>query len=593
LEDRFSILLFRTCLVGCLLGIAATTYFFFGWAGYLDSPLLNLLVGASVIGASGFFLKAFFEALRQTNWIGRTIGLFIFLILGVEVILCLMPPTARDELTHHLAIPRLYVRAGRIIEVPMAPYSYYPMLLDMLYTPWLYWGHDWVPKLVHGLFAFLTGLLLYAYLSRRMSSLYGLLGFFFFISLPSVLRLSHWAYVDLGITFYITASLLCVLRRLEEKSSTGWLLLAALSAGFSLATKPNGLIAWLLLFFLLALALAGATERGFTNIASDLLIFVVVGALPFLPWLAKNWLQTGNPFFPLLGGFFPANSGAAGGDLTYVSLGVLTKRELFYGENWLQIAALPLRVFLFGKDDDPQYFDGVLSPILLLLLPWTFQGKWAREKQLLLSFAFLFFAYALFLADLRIRYILPMVPPLVALLVYGVFNVYLRIRQPAYLFAGLLFFAGLNASYLWNYWLEEKPIGYLIGRETREDYLARRLPEFPAYQYVNRELPPTAKIYLLFVGRRAYYCEREYFHDGGELPGFLFAAVRAVKEPADIGRQLKAKELTHLLVRDDLFVRFLRDNLDPAQQRVWNSFASNHLKTLFRDRGYSVLQLHG
>jgi hypothetical protein len=504
-----------------------------------------------------------------------------------------MPPTARDELTHHLAIPRLYVRAGRIIEVPMAPYSYYPMLLDMLYTPWLYWGHDWIPKLVHGLFAFLTGLLLYAYLSRRMSALYGLLGFFFFISLPSVLRLSHWAYVDLGITFYITASLLCVLRWLEEKSSTGWLMLAALSAGFSLATKPNGLIASLLLFFLLALALAGATERGFTHIVSDLLIFVVVGALPFLPWLAKNWFQTGNPFFPLLGGFFSANSGAAGGDLTHVSLGVLTKRELLYGENWWQIAALPLRVFLFGKDDDPQYFDGVLSPILLLLLPWTFQGKWVREKQLLLSFAFLFFAYALFLADLRIRYILPMVPPLVALLVYGVFNVYLRIRRPAYLFAGLLFFAGLNASYLWSYWLEEKPIGYLFGRETREDYLARRLPEFPAYRYVNRELPSTAKIYLLFVGRRAYYCERAYFHDGGELPGFLFAAVRAVKEPADIGRQLKAKELTHLLVRDDLLVSFLRDNLDPAQQRVWNSFASNHLKTLFRDRGYSVLQLHG
>lgn len=579
--------------MGCLLGIVATIYFFLGWAGYVGSSLPNLLVAISLIGASGFFLKAFFEVLGQTHWIGRIIWLTILGILGIEVILCLMPPTARDELTHHLAIPRLYVRAGRIIEVPMAPYSYYPMLLDMLYTPWLYWGHDWVPKLVHGLFAFLTGLALYAYLSRRMSVLYGLLGFFFFISLPSVVRLSHWAYVDLGITFYTTASLLCALRWLEKKASPRWLLLAALSAGFSVATKPNGLIAWLLLFFILALALVKEPEKSFAKIGSDLLLFVVVGALPFLPWLVKNWLQTGNPFFPLLGAFFPPDSTTAPAGMTYVSLGILTKRELFYGESWWQIAALPLRVFLFGKDDDPQYFDGVLSPILILFLPWVFKGKWTGDKKFLLSFALLFFAYAFFLVDLRIRYILPMVPALVALLVYGVFNVYLRIKRPGYLIAALLFFASLHAGYLWNYWHEEKPIRYLFGRESREDYLARRLAEFPAYQYVNRELPPTAKIYLLFVGRRTYYCEREYFHDGGELPGFLLAALQSAKEPADIGRQLRAKGLTHLLVRDDLLIRFLRDNLDPGLQRLWAGFASNHLRTLYRISGYSVLELHG
>jgi 4-amino-4-deoxy-L-arabinose transferase-like glycosyltransferase len=593
LEDRFSLLLFRTCLVGCLLGGVATIYFVLGWAGYVGSTLLNLLVAATLIGASGFFLKAFFEALGQTNWIGRIIWLAIFLILGVEVILCFLPPTARDELTHHLAIPRLYVRAGRIIEVPMAPYSYYPMLLDMLYTPWLYWGHDWVPKLVHGFFAFLTGLALYAYLSSRMSALYGLLGFLFFISLPSVLRLSHWAYVDLGITFYTTASLLCALRWLEKKGSTGWLVLAALSAGFAVATKPNGFVAWFLLFFLLAFALVKETERGFAKIASELLLFGLVGTLPFLPWLVKNWLQTGNPFFPLLGGFFPANGSAGGVGLTYVNLGVFAKRELLYGESWWQIATLPLRVFFFGKDDDPQYFDGVLSPLLVLLLPWAFKGKWTGEKRFLLGFAVLFFAYALFLVDLRVRYILLMVPPLVALLVYGTFNVYLRVSRPAYLFAGLLLLASLNASYLWSYWIEEKPFAYVVGRESRSDYLTRRLPEFPAYQYVNRELPPTAKIYLLFVGRRAYYCEREYFHDGGELPGFLFAAAQSAKEPADIARRLEAQHLTHLLVRDELLLRFLSDNLSPAQQRVWDSFATHHLTSMFRDRGYSVLQLHG
>jgi len=274
-------------------------------------------------------------------------------------------------------------------------------------------------------------------------------------------------------------------------------------------------------------------------------------------------------------------------------LGIFAKRELLYGESWWQIAALPLRLFFTGQDDNPQYFDGILSPVLILLLPWAFKGKWAEEKKLLAGFAVLFLGYALFLVDLRVRYILLIVPPLVVLAVYGIFNIYLRIGQPVYLFAGLLFFAAFHGYHLWHYFEQIAPLGYLSGRESREQYLTRALPEYPAFQYINRELSAAAKIYLLFIGRRGYYCEREYFHDSGELPGLLLRAVRAAKEPADIVRQLKEKRLTHLLIREELLVRFLRDNLTATQQPVWDGFVAAHAKTLFRHSGYSVLQLHG
>jgi Dolichyl-phosphate-mannose-protein mannosyltransferase len=592
MEDRFSVLLFRTCAVGCLLGIVGTVYFLLGLAGYVGNAIANLFVAASLIAATIFVLKAFIGTLRESPGVGRLLWLAIFVILGTEITLCLVPPTARDELTHHLAIPRLYARAGKILEIPMAPYAYYPMLLDMLYTPWVYWGYDSFPKLVHGLFGFMTGLSLYAYLSRRMNAVYGLLGFFFFISVPSVLRLSHWAYVDLGTTFYSTAALLCVLRWREEQTGEQWLIMAALSAGFAVATKPNGLVAWLLLFFLFAWTAVREPKHGYGKILFECLLFGAVGVLPFLPWFIKNWLQTGNPFFPLLGGLFPAKTAIEGGGASYVSLGVFAKRELLYGENWWQITALPLRLFFFGRDDDPQYFDGVLSPSLILFLPWAFKGKWLEEKKRLMSFAVLFFLYALFLVDLRVRYILPVVPPMVILFTYGVFNVYLRMKRPAYLFAVLSCCAAFNGYYLWRYCRDVAPLRYLTGQENRTAYLDRTLPEYPAFQYLNGELSPTAKIYLLFMGRRAYYCQREYFHDGGELPGFLLQAIQSAKEPVDVARRLKALRLTHLLVRDELLIRFLRDNLKPAQQKLWEAFTANHLKTLFRERGYSVLQLH-
>ncbi len=274
-------------------------------------------------------------------------------------------------------------------------------------------------------------------------------------------------------------------------------------------------------------------------------------------------------------------------------VGIFAKRELLYHENVWQIIGLPIRLFFSGQDDNPQFFDGVLTPVLIAFLPWAFKGKWLEEKKLLAGFAFLFFIYALFLVDLRIRYVLVIVPPLVALLVYGIFNVYLRIKRPVFLVAVLLFFAAWHGAYLWRYFEAAAPVPYLFGSESREAYLSRALPEYSAFRYINQQTVPTAKIYLLFMGRRAYYCDREYFHDSGDLPGFLLGAIRSAKDPQQIDQSLKQQKITHLLMREDLLAAFLTNNLTPDQAQRWHEFAVNRLKPVFRERGYSVYQLNG
>jgi hypothetical protein len=170
MEERYTVLLYRTVWVGCLLGFAATVYLLFGLAGYVHNSVFNFGTAVLLLVSAGYFLVHFFAIPARLNWVGRFLWAAILIFLLAEIVLGLLPPTSRDELTHHLAIPRLYARAGRIIEVPMAPYAYYPMLLDMLYTPWVYWGYDFVPKLIHALYGYLTGLLLFAYLGRRMSA---------------------------------------------------------------------------------------------------------------------------------------------------------------------------------------------------------------------------------------------------------------------------------------------------------------------------------------------------------------------------------------------------------------------------------------
>lgn len=617
-QDRFSLLLYRTSVLGCLLGLTATLYFLAGLSGHVGNPLWDAGPAVVFLLASLFFFSVFFVSIPDRTWLRRLIWFLILTLLGVEVVLSLVPPAARDELTHHLVIPRLYVKARRIFEIPFAPYSYYPMLLDMLYAPWVAWEQDSIPKLVHGLFGFLTGLLVFAYLAHRLSPTYGLLGFFFFIFTPVVLRLSNLAYVDLGLTFYSTASLLCLLRWREERERRmengewrnsqsavrnpqsslrerdyRWLVLAGLSAGFAATVKPNGFLVLFLLVFLLAFALGRAKSKGLWETASWVLLFCILALIPLSPWLVKNMIWTGNPFFPFFDSFFGSGGGGRIGGGAEGNLGLFDKRHLLYGESWWQIAALPLRVFFAGEDNRPQYFDGVLNPILVLFLPWAFKGKWREEKKLLFGFALSFFLYAFFLVDLRIRYILPIVPPLVMLLVYGVYNIYLRIAHPSVLVSSVILLSALNGAYLWRYFQEVSPLEYLEGKESREAYLTRQLPEYPAFQYINQKLPSTARIYLIFIGRRAYYCERDYFHDAGDNAWVLVQMIQNAKNGREIGGKLQDMGLTHLLVREDLLTRFLSHNLAPQQRERWSSFAGNHLQALFHFRGYSVYQIHG
>jgi hypothetical protein len=144
-----------------------------------------------------------------------------------------------------------------------------------------------------------------------------------------------------------------------------------------------------------------------------------------------------------------------------------------------------------------------------------------------------------------------------------------------------------------KYFRDAEPLAYLGGAVSRTEYLTRALPEYSAFDYINRQTATDAKIYLLFVGRRAYYCQRNYFHDGGDLPGFLLGAIRAANNAEQIEQSLRQNQITHLMAREDLLAGFLSNNLTPDQARRWNEFASRGLRLGFRARGYAVYQLHG
>jgi len=75
---------------------------------------------------------------------------------------------------------------------------------------------------------------------------------------PYCISFIHQTYVDLGLTFFITASIFTFIRYRDSNfKELKWLVLSSLAMGLALGTKYNALIAW----FFLSLAIVFIYSR--------------------------------------------------------------------------------------------------------------------------------------------------------------------------------------------------------------------------------------------------------------------------------------------------------------------------------------------
>jgi len=532
------------------------------------------------------------------------ITLVVVLIVSIMILSC-VPPVSKDALVHHLAVPKLYLKHGGMYEIPFMPFSYYPMNLDLLYLIPLYFSNDIVPKFIHFSFALLTAAFMFDYLKRRINVIYALLGIIFFLSIPIIIKLSITVYVDLGLIFFSTASLLLLLKWIERGFSLKVLLLSATFCGLTMGTKYNGLIAFFILTFfvpfLYSRYMQGNKSR-FLTAAGYGILFLFVALLFFSPWMIRDYGWTNNPIYPLYDHWFnPRNA------INNQIIGLFPYRKLVYHETWWQMALLPLRVFFQGQDGSPQYFDGRLNPFLFFLPFFAFYGIKRdpaiirNEKKIMIAYVVLFFAFALFSSSLRIRYISPIIPPLVILSIFGVRKMVEEVRkiQPqslgkiglAVIMFALFFSLWLNAEYLFGQYKYVDPLNYLDGALTRDEYIEKYRLEYPTLRYINENLPEDTRILFLFMGNRGYYCDREYVFDMNNNASMLRQLVRSSKSSHKVLLGLKNMDITHLIIHNKIFKKWIKSNFSQKDQEILEDFFKKHVRLLYFKWGYGLYRL--
>jgi len=486
------------------------------------------------------------------------------------------------------------------------------------------------------MFGLLTGWLIYGYLRKRLDTGWALLGALFFLSLPIIVKLSISVYVDLGLVFFSTASLMSIFKWIERRFEFKFLLLSAVCCGLALGTKYNGLLVLFILTVFIPLVFVSKFKH-FSNLKKteskgDAIkvqlkaiglgaAYCIIALLVFSPWMIRNYSWKQNPVYPLYNKLFnppknlPAealdgNTGHADhGNRPQISKksstrwGPFALRKVIYNESWWQIALIPVRIFFQGQDDNPKYFDGQLNPFLFLLPLFAFfqlksnSPAIGTDKKILGFFTILFILYAFLQTDMRIRYIAPTIAPLVILAVYGLKNLTALAadrwaRAPGWLVPGCTVLLAtlvlsVNTAYIIKQFQYVDPFSYIGGKIGRNEYITRYRPEHIAFQYANRNLPDDAKILALFLGYRSYYSDRELIFGDN-----LFKKIVKKSNSSDIVRaEIQSLGFTHLLIRYDIFNRWAGVQFNDGEKKSLKVFFERGARHVLSKNGYVLMQL--
>jgi len=495
--------------------------------------------------------------------------------------LSLMPIIDRDATRFHLPFAKLWAEHSFLFFRPYFAYYDLNMLnLNYLYMLVFKFGlSDQFTKIIHASFLIAAGYLVFKYFKDKYGFNWGALSFILFVTLPIHQRLSAEVYVDLGLLFFSTVAIIYFIKWFESDFvSRKYLIVSAVGAGLGFGTKYNGMIISLFLVLFIGLIVSRTTKDDKLSLKSMALYCLTI-LICISPWLLRNFIDSGNPFFPLFNSIIPSNIRMPE-DLISNSEGEIMNRIINGGEGLFSLFLLPLRVFFQGADHDFLRFDGVLNPLLILLIPLLFlPGQDENKKKFLiikylLAIFIIVFLTTLYVNDIRIRYFIPVIPILIILNIESLKNVYSRNSKFKYLFYFIVIcYMSFNINYGLSFYKTYDLSNYNpFSSSSKQKYFEKFLRNYEIIQFINKETPEESVIYEAFTGGRSYYINRTFYCDTNPLDRYLIKIAQNFGTAEDYRNHFKTLpnsnlSATHLMIRPNDFIKTFidinRDEKDP------------------------------
>ena len=536
--------------------------------------LVILLCGA--LGTHRAFLRSLHERVRELRSVGPLAGACLSAIAVVTFLRALAPSTAQDALIYHLTIPKTYIASGGLQFLPGNAYAQFPQNMEMLFALALLLDGDTLANLFHWLFGVTSALGCASLAGRLTRKPVGALAACFFASVPSVVVVAGWAYVDLAVVHYVIASTLCFAVA-HESGRRSWWVAAAVLAGVGVGCKYTAGIQGI---FLAVAAFLCARPRGLRAAVLEAgVVCAIVGALAW-PWLIKNVYYTGNPIFPFAYGIF----GGLGWDHARSAEIAQALRDWGGDRGWLATLLLPWRLTVDAEFYVPKHFDGMIGPVFLVGLPLVVLAmrKPGRARVVL----WLALGHAVFwaLTTRQIRFLLPtlaLTAPLLAAAVAAAPWIWLRAACGAAVGINLLLSSVDFAS--------RHPLAVVFGLESRQDYLRRNVPggDYPVFEYIAQTLPPESYILCGSLGNPGFLIERRFHADAIFENQTLGEMLSTSSSTASLRAAFAVRGYTHLLFRDRLVFDGTGESsrLSQGQQQLLGTFLNRYGELKFAVNG--------
>ena len=527
--------------------------------------------------------------------------------------LSLTPIIDRDATRFHLPFAKIWAENGFLYFRKWFAYYDLNMLnLNYLYMLVFKFGlPDQFTKIIHASFLLAGGYLIFNYFKNKYGFNWGLLSVIMYVTLPIHQRLASEVYVDLGLLFFSTFSIIYFVKWFESGlEKRKYLVLSALGTGLAFGTKYNAMI--FAFFLTLFVGLVTAREKKDDKLAlKNILLYSAIITLCASPWLLRNFIDSGNPFFPLFNSLIPSKIPMPE-DISVNVTYETAWRFVAENENFFSLFLLPLRVFFEGADHDFLKFDGVLNPFMILLIIPLFILKARNSKEMSLIKYLLFIFIALYLTTLyanniRIRYFIPAYQILIFVNTESLKKLYSYKRFKYLFYFTILAVLGFNVHYGIKYFsdydlIHLNPFNY----NSREIFLSKYLRNYETINYINKNTAENSVIYEAFTGGRSYYINREFYSDTYPLDRYLLKLAYNGADQEDYEKHFQDLpnsnlSATHLLIRANNFIETFYeinydendpDNIQNTKKlRGYLEFL-NGLKLLFENDGVYLFELH-
>jgi hypothetical protein len=449
----------------------------------------------------------------------------------------LVPEAFYDSMVYHLAVPQYWFLSHGICDFPTNFFSNYPYGGELFYMGGILFQGTETAKLLHAVAYGFCALFAGGWARETAGERAGWLALGLTLSLP-LFSINVWStqvegLLALASLLFLYSFYHCIER---DRSPAAW---AALTGAFmALAFSIKYTSALVVLSALGAMALLRRKE--FSKIKTSqwgiaaLGIFLLTG-----PWVLKNYIFTGNPFFPYFMALFK------GRHLTpWAYQQLLTEQQGRVAQGW-QWLYLPWKAVMANPDGF-----NFAGPLALAAVPWLFFPGLRRPAFKFLAWVVILF----FIGGFWVTHIL-------RFLGTGFILVYILLgcaltggSKPAWgkglswvgAFSALLCFgylSGISAHY-------STCAGVWSGRQTRAEYLmspGKITPYYDTAQWINQNLPPEA--HLLIVGdARGLYYDRPFVTNSVFDEQELSKAAREEAASKGIAQRLKELGVDYLVV---------------------------------------------